>query len=103
MSKTYLDQVSKTKALIEGLRKHYDQVKDLGVTQEELSKLESAVQEGEKLNAEVERLRAEASEAVSVANHKLAEIKEGTAALKRIVKLNIDMNRWMDFGVPDKR
>lgn len=103
MSKTYLDQVSKTKALIEGLRKNYDQVKGLGITQEELSKLESAVQEGEKLNAEVERLRAETSEAVSVANHKLAEIKEGTAALKRIVKLNIDMNRWMDFGVPDKR
>lgn len=103
MSKTYLDQMDKAKMLVGGLRKNYEQVKNLGIHSEDLATLEKNIAEGEKLNEEVERLRAEISGVLAQAHQKLSEVKETTVLLKRIVKQNYDMSRWMDFGVPDKR
>lgn len=103
MSKTYLDQMNKAKMLVEGLKKNYEQVKNLGIHSEDLSKLEENIAEGEKLNEEVERLRAEISGVLSQAHQKLSEVKETTVILKRVVKQNYDMTRWLDFGIPDKR
>ena len=52
----YLD---KARSLTKGLRKHLVTVKNYGVSASDLSKLEAAILEGEKLNAEVDRRRAE--------------------------------------------
>mgnify|MGYP001390709491 CR=1 FL=1 len=52
----YLD---KARALTKGLREHLETVKNYGVSANDLSKLEAAILEGEKLNAEVDRRRAE--------------------------------------------
>lgn len=48
-------------------------------------------------------LRSETRRAVLRANQKLSEIKVLGIALKRTVKRNIDVKRWSDFGVLDKR
>lgn len=103
MSKTYLDQVGKAKDLLKGVRKNFGQVEGLGIKQEDLSMLEAAISAGEQLNGEVEHLRAETSKAVAQANQKLGEIKETVLAMKRTIKQNYDMSRWIDFGIPDKR
>lgn len=103
MSKTYLDQVCKAKVLTAGLKGNYEQAQNIGISLEELSKLENAICEGEKLNGEVDRLRSETQRAVLRANQKLSEIKVLAIALKRTVKRNIDVKRWSDFGVLDKR
>ena len=55
----YLD---KARSLTKGLRKHLVTVKNYGVSASDLSKLEAAILEGEKLNAEVDRRRAELNE-----------------------------------------
>lgn len=52
----YLD---KARTLTKGLREHLETVKNYGVSENDLSKLESAILEGEKLNAEVDRRRAD--------------------------------------------
>ncbi len=89
--------------LVEGLKKNYEQVKGYGIRQEELDALEAAIAEGEKLNAEVERMRAEVSELVGVANNKLAEVKGKAMEWKHTVKLNFSIEQWQNFGVMDKR
>lgn len=103
MSKTYSDQMDKAKVLIAGLRKNYEQIKDRGISLNELSMLEKAIGEGEKLNKEVERLRSETSEMSTQANRKLITVKDKSLELKRIVKRHIDIDHWNDFGVMDKR
>ena len=103
MSKTYLEHLDKAKALAAGLRKNHEAIKNYGISLEELAVQEEAVREGEKLNAQVERLRAETNAAVDEANRKLVEIKDRTATWKRIVKRNVDVTRWPDYGVMDKR
>ena len=103
MSKTYSYQMDKAKVLVAGLRKNYERIKDQGIGLEELSALESAIGEGEKLNKEVERLHAETHEMISQANRQLIEVKDKAAEFKRIVKRCVDMEEWKEFGVMDKR
>lgn len=103
MSKTYSDQLDKAKVLIAGLRRNYEQIRNRGISPENLTDLENAISEAEILNGEVERLRSEINEALAAANKKLITIKDRTLEYKRIVKRYNDMSKWADFGVMDKR
>ena len=78
-------------------------VKNYGVSESDLSKLESAILEGEKLNVEVDRRRAELNEIVPTANHKMAEIRNLTAYLKNLVKRRVDYSHWPEYCNYDKR
>lgn len=103
MSKTYSDQLDKAKVLVAGLRRNYEQIRNRGISPENLTDLENAISEAEILNGEVERLRSEINEALAAANKKLITIKDRTLEYKRIVKRYNDMSKWADFGVMDKR
>lgn len=103
MSKTYSDQMNKAKVLVAGLKKNYEQIKNRGISLEELNKLEDSIGEAEKLNSEVERLHLEISETAMLANKKLTAVKNKAFEFKRIVKRYNDISKWADFGVMDKR
>lgn len=103
MSKTYSNQLDKAKVLVAGLRRNYEQIRNRGISPENLTDLENAISEAEILNGEVERLRSEINEALAAANKKLITIKDRTLEYKRIVKRYNDMSKWADFGVMDKR
>ncbi|MGI6218426.1 MAG: hypothetical protein ACOYJE_00965 [Bacteroidaceae bacterium] len=103
MSKTYLNQVNKAKDLAAGLKKNLSRVGGYGINLEEIVKLEEAAARGAQLNEEVERIRAEASEKMAVANRQLDEIKNIMSGFKYIIKHNFDAAQWADFGLPDKR
>lgn len=96
----YLD---KARTLAKGLRKHLETVKNYGVGMNDLVRLEAAISEGEKLNAEVDRRRAELNGIVPTANQKMAEIRSLTSDLKRLVKPRVDSNHWEEYGILDKR
>ena len=70
----YLD---KARSLTKGLRKHLVTVKNYGVSASDLSKLEAAILEGEKLNAEVDRRRAELNEIIPGRDSQFDCILEG--------------------------
>ncbi len=103
MSKTYLDQMAKARTLVNGLKKNAGWAQEHHISLEELTELESLIEEGEKLNAEVEVLRSKTHEVATLANEKLAVAKEKMYAMKREVKQNIDITQWPDYGVMDKR
>lgn len=95
--------MDKAKVLVAGLRRNYEQIRNRGISPENLTDLENAISEAEMLNGEVERLRSEINEALAAANQKLITIKDRTLEYKRIVKRYNDMSKWADFGVMDKR
>ena len=103
MSKTYSEQINKARILIAGLGKNHELVKNYGISLEEVSQLEEVISEAEKFNEEVERLRSEISQTSMSANKRLIIIKDQVLEFKRIVKRHIDINRWNDLGVMDKR
>lgn len=103
MSKTYAIQVEKSRILIAGLRKNLDAVSNLGITKEELDQLEKDSEEADRMNNELDILRAEVSEKASVANKKLTEVRTQVQSIKSLIKKNVDQAQWESYGIPDKR
>jgi predicted transcriptional regulator len=88
--------------LIEGLRKHLKGIGG-GVTNEEINAMEQAVSQLEEANAEVDRLREELAPKVKQVNAMMVRVKEAYAEKKRTLKGYYPQERWIDYGVPDKR
>ncbi|MBR6589749.1 MAG: hypothetical protein IKK67_04705 [Bacteroidaceae bacterium] len=103
MSKTYSIQIEKARTLLDGLRKNYSSVSPYGVTNEALDQLEREAAEADRMNDELDALRAQVSEKSSVANQKLNDLRIHLQELKGVVKKNFDQTRWEALGVPDKR
>lgn len=102
MSKTVEIQIEKSRNLVDGLRKHLQGIGG-GVTNEEISAMEQAIGELAAANAEVDCLREELSPKVKQMNAVLARVKEAYADKKKTLKGYYPQERWIDYGVPDKR
>ena len=102
MSKTVEIQIEKSLNLIEGLRKHLKGIGG-GVTNEEISAMDQAVKELVAVNKEVDRLREELAPKVKQMNTVMARVKEAYAEKKKTLKGYYPQDRWIDYGVPDKR
>lgn len=103
MAKVYAEQVKKAQLLAEGLKKNYEQVKNRGISMEEIAQLEADANEAARMNAEVEALREEISRKAALANQKLIKVKSNMMNAKAIIKRCFDPYKWPDFGVLDKR
>ena len=102
MSKTVEIQIEKSLNLIEGLRKHLKGIGG-GVTNEEISAMDQAVKELVAVNKEVDRLREELAPKVKQMNTVMARVKEAYAEKKKTLKGYYPQDRWIDYGVPEKR
>ena len=103
MSKVYSEQVQKAQMLAAGLRKNFDLVKNRGISSEQIAQMEEDAKEAARMNEEVELLRTEVSAKAARANKKLTEVKNNMQNAKQIIKRCFDQERWIDFGVKDKR
>jgi len=103
MSKTVELQIEKSHNLVEGLRKHLNGGIGSGVTNDEINAMEQAIKELETANAEVDRLREELTPKVKHMNEVLAKVKEAYADKKKTLKGFYPQERWIDYGIPDKR
>ena len=103
MSKTVEIQIEKSRNLVEGLRRHVKEMGEHGVTNDEINAMEQAVKQLEAANAEVERLREDLKPKVKVMNDVMNRVKEAFTEKKKTLKGYYPQERWMDYGVPDKR
>lgn len=103
MSKTVEIQIEKSRNLVEGLRRHVKEMGEHGVTNDEINAMEQAVKELETANAEVDRLREDLKPKVKVMNDIMNRVKNTYAEKKKTLKGYYPQERWMDYGVPDKR
>lgn len=103
MSKTVEIQIEKSRNLVEGLRRHVKEMGEHGVTNDEINAMEQAVKELETANAEVDRLREDLKPKVKVMNDVMNRVKEAYAEKKKTLKGYYPQERWIDYGVPDKR
>jgi len=102
MSKTVELQIEKSRNLVEGLRKHLNGIGG-GVTNDEINDMEQAIRELEAINAEVKRLREELTPKVKQMNEKMARVKASYAEKKKTLKGYYPQERWVEYGIPDKR
>ncbi len=102
MSKTIEIQIEKSRNLIGGLKKHLTQGGS-GITTDEIAAMEQSLEALATSNEECDRLRAELSVKVKNMNQILATVKGSFAENKKMIKGLYPQERWIDYGVPDKR
>ena len=74
-----------------------------GVTNDEIQAMEQAVKELEAVNAEVDSIREQLTPTVSRLKVVMDRVKEAYAEKKKTLKGFYPQERWIDYGVPDKR
>ena len=103
MSKTVEIQIEKSRSLVEGLRRHVREMGERGVSNDEINAMEQAVKELEAVNAEVDSIREQLTPTLNRMKIMMNRVKEDYTEKKKTLKGYYPQERWMDYGIPDKR
>ena len=99
MSKTIDLQIEKSQVLIEGLNNNIAELGSKGIYAEKLTAMGNDLATLKKMNNECDALREELAGRVK----QMKCVKDDFAAHKRIIKCNYPQERWINYGVQDKR
>ena len=103
MSVTVTNEINKAEVLASGLKKHLNEVKQLGINAEDIKKMEELSQNLRQKDEEVEALRRKANEKGRENRELLAELKEQMFVFRKAVKQRYMQPDWIKYGVQDKR
>lgn len=103
MTKTIEIQLQKSRMLIQGIKRHINEMGECGVTNDMVAKFEKDLAILEQQSSEVDKIREELNAKVRRMNETFATVKETHAETKKVIKGYHPQERWMDYGVPDKR
>lgn len=103
MSVTNLNEIDKADVLVAGLRKHLAEVKGIGITADDLNRLEEAAKTLRQKDAEVDELRRDVSLKVHKNMELIADMKAQMLAMRQAIKGRYPQNEWIKYGVQDKR
>ena len=103
MSKVYCEKVVKAQSLANGLKRNYDIVKSLGITNEQIQNLMKLAEETAVMSNELDVLREVVKQKASAANAKLMKLTQQLQLAKQVIKTNFEQLSWANFGIADKR
>lgn len=103
MSKINSEQIAKTRSLIAGLKQNVGLVKQKGLDEQFINKLESDNQLASTFNDECEQIREEFRIKTTKTRIKMNDVKSQVKEAKRIIKRDFDKSRWQEFGISDLR
>lgn len=89
--------------MLNGLKKHLNESGDKSISYETLEATTSALNELESRSKEVDAIREQLNAKVKDVNLRLDQMKQLYGEQKKIIKGRYPMDRWADYGVPDKR
>lgn len=103
MTKTIEIQLEKSRTFAKGMKRHISEMGERGVTNYEIAKFENNLDILELQSAEVDKIRAELTEKVRRMNETFMTVKETYSETKKVIKGYYPQERWIDYGIPDKR
>ena len=89
--------------LASGLKKHLDEVKQIGISSDRIKELEEASKTLRQKDEELDALRQEVTQKSRENHELLAELKEQMLSFRKAVKRRYEQPEWIKFGVQDKR
>lgn len=103
MSKIISEQVEKTRALVSGLRSQINLVHNKGIDSEFINQLDADNKQLAMLDAELDKRRDIIYAKTRETNQKLVSVKNRVQSTKKMIKRNFSQEKWIDFGIADKR
>jgi hypothetical protein len=103
MSVTNLNEIEKAEVLVSGLRKHLKDVQEIGITTDAINRLEEAAKDLRQKDAEVDKLRRQATLKAHENMELIADLKAQMLSMRTAVKARYPQYEWIKYGVQDKR
>lgn len=103
MSKTIETQIEKCRLLVDKLKNKSADAEARGITAGALTELERKIGELAEAGKMCDEMRRQTAEQVKCTNTLLTEVKDVYADMKKKIKGYYPQERWMEYGVPDKR
>ena len=95
--------MEKAPSLANGLKRNFDIVKSLGITNEQILNLMKLAEETAVMSNELDDLREVVKQKASAANAKLMQLTQQLQLAKQVIKTNFEQLSWVNFGIADKR
>ena len=103
MSVTNLNEIDKADVLVAGLRKHPNEVKELGITTDAINRLEEAAKSLRQKDAEVDELRRQATLKAHENLELIADLKAQMLTMRKAVKARYPQYEWIIFCLMIRR
>ena len=103
MSVTNLNEIEKADVLVAGLRKHLKEAQEIGITTDAINRLEEAAKDLRQKDAEVDKLRRQATLKAHENLELIADLKAQMLSMRKAVKDHYPQYEWIKYGVQDKR
>ena len=103
MSVTNLNEIEKADVLVAGLRKHLKEAQEIGITTDAINRLEEAAKDLRQNDAEVDKLRRQATLKAHENLELIADLKAQMLSMRTAVKARYPQYEWIKYGVKDKR
>ncbi len=103
MSVTNLNEIEKADVLVAGLRKHLKEAQEIGITTDAINRLEEAAKDLRQKDAEVDKLRRQATLKAHENLELIADLKAKMLSMRKAVKARYPQYEWIKYGVKDKR
>lgn len=103
MSVTNLNEIEKADVLVAGLRKHLKEAQEIGITTDAINRLEEAAKDLRQKDAEVDKLRRQATLKAHENLELIADLKAQMLSMRTAVKARYPQYEWIKYGVKDKR
>ena len=102
-SKSFAERINDSKLMLAGLQQNPDRLAKRGLDADFVSRYETALSQAQTLDAEQERLKAELSTKTNVLKQCMADLNKLYAEARKIVKIEMEVTSWQEFGIHDKR
>jgi hypothetical protein len=100
--RSYAEKINYAAVLAEGLRKHLDQLSAVGLGEAFVQDLDNQRTLVEDINVNQERLKAELKTVSAQLNREMKKLDRQTTKGRSIVKLELPLPQWKEFGIEDK-
>lgn len=103
MSKTTDQQIEKSRTLVNALKQRFTEVSSKGVKMKDLDELLCLLEKLQASSMQTEELRKQLSAQVHTTNDILAQVKRQHKDIKDIIRVTFPQEKWINYGVFDKR
>ncbi len=96
-------QLSDSRLMVEGLKKRADEVSKVGITEAKSTEISDLTEKLEKLNSEQEQLKAQLKTKTAELEDTQKQLETLMSSTKKLIKIAVDKNDWLTFGISDKK
>ncbi len=97
------EQISSARLMADGLKKRADAVSKVGITEEKMQELEAETAALAALDSAQEELKSALKIKTAELEEARKKLTETMSTMRKLVKIAVNQNDWLTFGIADKR